>query len=320
MSEHVHEFVSLAETPFSECKECHVIVEGETLILEPLDYAAIPTEFAEYEHDHVVKEATRDGDGNWTLDTEDATGFGMTKEQAGERTFRRGDGIRIVTFQGARIKGVYHKPQAGADGAWEKLWHYTDAEMSGKIAEERIEFQYKKAREYAVDREKLDLAYDHLPEPFQRRLDKYRENNPSFRASYEKYEMLCCEQGVLFAQTALKKVGYTWPGEHPNIDAVPELTRKKALDWYEWWANLNSKEQDYDTTRQSLEMPGLDHGHSGNSFGMSVRLGGLWLSSMTEGVIGHYGALAPLVGSDDYGDVPREAVHAPDDGGRTVEE
>ena len=300
--------MTLVDSPFQVCEGCQAVFDGDTLILEPLDYSAIPTTFDEYEHEHIVTEAKQDDNGNWNLSHEDGAGFGLSREQTGDREFKPGDEMRVITFQGSRIKGVYWR--AAGESEWDTLWHYTDAEMSAKIAEERIGFQHKKAREFAVDREKLDLAYEHLPEPFQRRIDKYRLNNPEFRASYEKYEMMCCEQGVLFAETALKKVGYEWEDEHPNTDTVDEVTRQKALDWYEWWANLNSKEQGYDSAQQSLEMPGLDHGHSGNTFGMSVRLGGLWLSGLTEGVIGHYGAMAPLVGSDEYGDVSREEAAA----------
>jgi len=48
----------------------------------------------------------------------------------------------------------------------------------------------------------------------------------------------------------------------------------------------------------------LSDDHSGNTFGMAVQLAWLY-STDPENVVKLYGALAPLVGSEEYGCVPR---------------
>lgn len=49
----------------------------------------------------------------------------------------------------------------------------------------------------------------------------------------------------------------------------------------------------------------ISEGHSGNTFGMACRLAYLYLTE-PENVIKLHGALAPLVGSKEYGCVPRD--------------
>jgi hypothetical protein len=54
-------------------------------------------------------------------------------------------------------------------------------------------------------------------------------------------------------------------------------------------------------------VPGFDDDHSGNTFGCSVKLALLSLEQ-PEGVVLIHGALSPLVGSKEYGCVPRGSL------------
>lgn len=126
--------------------------------------------------------------------------------------------------------------------------------------------------EFERQRPHLDADYESLPDIFKLRIDKFRRNNPEFRWKYEAYEMFCCKQAIVIAN-ALK---------------TPEAV--KAFHGKEW-------------AEQKSLVPGLSDGHSGNTFGCSVRLAYYYISN-PGGVEQSYGALAPLVGSKAYGCIP----------------
>lgn len=130
----------------------------------------------------------------------------------------------------------------------------------------------EKREAFERDREKIDARYDALPECFRRRLDKFRTNNPEFRYEYEGYELFCCEQAVEIAK-ALK-----------SEDAVRAFYNKP---WEE----------------QRALVPTLNDGHSGNTFGCACSLAIDYLTDESR-VVKRHGALAPLVGSEEYGCVP----------------
>jgi hypothetical protein len=117
----------------------------------------------------------------------------------------------------------------------------------------------------------MDADYDALPDDFKQRIDRFRKNNPDFRVDYEAYEMFCCMEAIKIAN-ACKTV--------ENVD--------------KFYKSGNSK-----------LVPDLSDGHSGNTFGCACLLAKLHLES-PELVHQAYGAMSPLVGSKDYGDVPHE--------------
>lgn len=127
----------------------------------------------------------------------------------------------------------------------------------------------------AFDRERADLdrRYEALPPIFRARIDKFRRNNPDFRWQFEGYELFTCEQAVVFAD-ALKAPDALWV-----------------------WHELPYKEQ-------RAACPGMSDEHSGNTFGMACRLALDYLTK-PENVEARHGALAPLVGSEEYGCVPK---------------
>ena len=95
--------------------------------------------------------------------------------------------------------------------------------------------------------------------------NKFRNNNPDFRWKYETYEMFCCKEAVKIAR-ALK---------------TPTAIQKFQ-----------------DNPRKHLELVSKEH--SGNTFGMSCYLAYLYLTN-PKGVVELHGALASLVGSEEYG-------------------
>jgi hypothetical protein len=146
-------------------------------------------------------------------------------------------------------------------------------ELQEKIAQEKQieDDKIKRQKEYeSKNIHELDARYERLPEVFRKRLDKYRNTNPNFRRDYETYELFCCEQAVIFSQT---------------------FNTIEALDkWYPIKEYNNQK----------LQCPLLSNDHSGNTFGMAVRLA-RWYLTNPENVIKEHGALTPLVGCEEYG-------------------
>lgn len=143
--------------------------------------------------------------------------------------------------------------------------------MAEVIAREE---QQKEAFE-RTGRAALDADYAALPDVFKRRIDKFRSNNPEFRWKYEGYEMFCCTEAVKLA-TALKTAD--------DVRAFGDLR-------YE---------------QQKMAVPSLAHDqHSGNTFGCAVQLAYQYIAH-AENVEKMHGALAPLVGSEEYGCVPKD--------------
>lgn len=155
-----------------------------------------------------------------------------------------------------------------------KVFYRTAEEQSRKDAADLAASDAAKRAEFEKHRATMDARYEKLPKCFQQRISKFRFNNPDFRWEFEGYEMFCCEQAVIIAET-LK-----------TVDAIRAF---KGKSWDD----------------QKRLCPKLDEGHSGNTFGCSCSLAIMYLTDQSA-VIKSYGALAPLVGSERYGCVPRD--------------
>lgn len=162
------------------------------------------------------------------------------------------------------------------------VFYRTEAEQEEENRRTVEESRRQRREEFEKNRAKLDADYDALPPIFQARVDKFRRNNPDFRWEYEDYEMFCCTQAVLLAQTL------------GSVEAIRA------------WDKINSAEHDppYDYKAQVAAVPGWSDEHSGNTHGMAVALA-CWYLTQPEAVERMHGALAPLVGSAEYGCVPR---------------
>lgn len=122
---------------------------------------------------------------------------------------------------------------------------------------------------FEATKELTDHRVSLLPLVFQQRLQRFRDNNPDFRWKFESYELMVCEQAVLFAKRF----------------KTPEAIK-----------NFYDKPWDI----QEEMCPGLDQGHSGNSFGCAIKLATLYVTNPDEVILEH-GALVPLVGCLEYG-------------------
>jgi hypothetical protein len=156
-----------------------------------------------------------------------------------------------------------------------QIYYKSDEDLERERREWLVNNEKEKQERFEKCKAELDAKYEALPQVFKARIDRFRENNPDFRKDYEQYEMFCCEQAIEIA-TALK-----------TADAV-------RLFWDKTWEE------------QKAEVPTIDEGHSGNTFGASCSLAIVYIES-PEFVSKVHGALSPLVGSVEYGDIKNKS-------------
>lgn len=128
----------------------------------------------------------------------------------------------------------------------------------------------EREREMHEKHEAIEARIVALPAVFRERIEKFRrDGGHEFRRDYEPYELFCCEQAVAIGD-ALK--------------SAESIRHFYGLSWKE----------------QRALVPGLEDGHSGNTFGMACALARFYVES-PERVTNAHGALTPLVGCDAYG-------------------
>ena len=160
-----------------------------------------------------------------------------------------------------------------------RVFYRTEAEQQEHHRQQVEADKAKRRAEFEAERADMDRRYEALPPIFRARLDKFRRNNPDFRWEFEGYELFTCEQAVAFAETF------------------------KTPEALQTWARLE------DPKEQHRQCPRMADGHSGNTFGCACKLAYQYLTT-PENVERMHGALAPLVGSEEYGCVPRGAATA----------
>jgi hypothetical protein len=212
----------------------------------------------------VLTEATLSEDGKtWSLGW-DSRGCGCPAKDGVE--VKVGDTIRIYvdgmsTFHGIDINGV--------EMFWRTPWERFAERVRWLAAYDR-----EKRERFVREREKLDATYAALSEPMKGRIDRFRGERADFRIESEGYEIFACSQADVFAARARVAADAqegthevdAWFGdgsferEHPRQAERPASELTPAVRWLLWWSNLPYE-------RQRELMPGMDDGHSGNTFG-----------------------------------------------------
>lgn len=168
---------------------------------------------------------------------------------------------RTYGLMGHPIRGVF------LDG--QQVYYRTEEEESKRHAEEVAASDVKKKADFEANRAVYETRVAALPEIFRRRIKKFQDTNPDFDWEFGGYELFVCEQAWVFVTTL---------GTLEALDAWNKLPYEK----------------------QKEQVPALDDGHSGNTFGCAVRLAYHYLTEQ-ENVVREHGALVPLVGCDRYG-------------------
>jgi len=151
-----------------------------------------------------------------------------------------------------------------------EVWYRTKAEEKRCLKEQIRKGELERRAEAEKNREGVDRRVAALPKCFRERIQKFRDNNPDFRWRYEGYELFVCEEAVKIALIAKTR------------DGVVEFQNKPP---------------------EEQARMGISGGHSGNTYGMAVRLAYLYFGDQDD-VIRAHGAMAVLVGSEDYGCIP----------------
>lgn len=248
----------------------------------------------EYEERRIA--AVRDGGDHWALTRDD--GWGMTIPKVEGVIPRVGSVARYYgSGVGQPVRGV------AIDGV--VVYYRSPEEERRHQAAQSKRWEEQKQRDFETARAGLDAQYTALPEVFRRRLDHFRASRADWRWQFEPYEMSCCVDAVQIAE-ACRDVAFAVQLKQHRI-----VARIKGATTRDWHANnpvhvlaafeaINSDLNGYDHKLQRAVLPTLFDGHSGNSFGMALRLAYHYLTN-PENVFLEHGALTPLVGCDDYG-------------------
>jgi hypothetical protein len=217
----------------------------------------------------ILADAKLDGE-YWTLSLESSWCFGGITEKmrvaAGAPIPKKGMPYCQYGRRGHTVRGF------ALDGV--VVYYRTIQQQKDKDYAETRAAEAKREAELAEQRPTRDARRAALPAYMRQRLDQFESNNINWRRDYEPYELFICEQAVVFAKT---------------------LKTDEAI--------LAFNEAPYDAQREMV--PGMDDGHSGNTFGCAVRLA-RWLINKPENVAREHGGMCMLVGCKDFGHVIKE--------------
>lgn len=172
------------------------------------------------------------------------------------RYFGRGFGFPV---RGLAIDGV-------------EIYYETHDEYYHRQRAEQVIAESARKAEADANEAEREARVAALPECFQKRIRRFRANNPSFYYQHEGYEMASCVDAVKIA------------GSCETVEAVRAF---HELSWDE----------------QKARVPDLSEGHSGNTFGMAVRLAHHFLKDERL-VFAEHAAISALVGCEEAGCQP----------------
>ena len=148
------------------------------------------------------------------------------------------------------------------------LYYTSDKQLEQERQEWLDNNVIEKQDRFEKNKSQMDSDYESLPTVFKQRIDRFRKNNPDFRVDYEAYELFCCTEAVKIAN-ACKTVENIREFKNGKSELVPDL---------------------------------LSDDHSGNTFDCACGLARIYLES-PDFVRTATGAMVPLVGSKEYGDI-----------------
>lgn len=187
-------------------------------------------------------------------------------------------GVALAPGQRVRLwgRGVGYPVRGLAiDG---KIVYYRTKEQDEADHREQVaRRQQQKRDDFETKRNEYDTRIAALPGPFRARIERFQATGPDWRWEFEPYELFCCEEAALLVTHARDARGVASPAE---------------------WVRAFAKAS---TDAQRKLAPTMKLGeHSGNTFGCTVQLACAYLEDETL-VPQLHGALAPLVGCEEYG-------------------
>lgn len=146
------------------------------------------------------------------------------------------------------------------------------------------EHQRKQRSDFAAQQAELDAQFEALPPDLQRRIQRFRDEDPDFRWREEAYEMAACAEGGRLYRAAmdpatgtiLKEAGIKLP-KNPTLPSWEQPKGEGVTDWVDIPENrllaidaINGPANDYDYKKLETLFPWIDQGHSGNTWGHAV--------------------------------------------------
>lgn len=160
-------------------------------------------------------------------------------------------------------------PVRGVFVAGVKVRYASEADWEAQQKAEQEERNQKTKQEAMDKMEETKARIAKLSPELQTRLERFQATNPDFWWRFMDYELMCCEQAQALALV---------------LGSPEEWDKFVKLEYEE----------------QKAKFPGMDEGHSGNSWGFVQRLAHHILVD-PQMLLSEHGALAPLVGCETYG-------------------
>lgn len=222
---------------------------------------------------HAVKSVDLADDGtSFTITVED--GWSLWVEcSPGLRIPETGNVVRLYGSGGlgSHVRGVVLVAPSLGEVSWietgeEIIYRYqTKSQMEAEHAAWVADKDRADRDKWSSERAVTDGRVAILPTQLRLRMERFlAEGGDEWGAQFGFYELFCCEEAAKIAAAH---------GDGGEVATFRDLT----------WE------------QQKARVPTIDDGHSGNTFGASVRLA-YWLHTNAENVVREHAAMCPLVG------------------------
>jgi hypothetical protein len=253
-----------------------------TALLEAKDSSTIEEmRSADHWQDGTITEATQGEDGHWSLSWTEADGGGTLGCSCPPKdgvTISAGDSIRVYSPSG--FGSQFH----GIDVNGVCIFWLTPLERIARDVQRLADHDRRQREAMVTEAPEREARYEALLPEFKARIDRFRQE-PEFRARDEAYELFCVSQANTFAVRAREAAAAgedreevdqfwsdedRWRKQFRNAEMVAPTDA--AVRWLCWWWSIHSEVYGYDYQRQKALMPGMEDGHSGNTFGGACSL------------------------------------------------
>jgi len=211
--------------------------------------------------EHRVKEVTK-ADNGYEIRCEAFSLFLASDDSSGVVP-KAGQTVRIWG------KGFFAFRGLAFDG--QIAFYRSQEEDEARRRQEVIEQKVQRMNEYEAERDSFNARVEALPDPLRLRVEGFREfGGDEWRWDYEPYEMASCEEAA--------RIYRVCHGDEQQIQNFALLTPEQ----------------------QRKRNPKMDTGHSGNTWGMAIRLA--WLMARDDSLVPkEHAVICPLIGCKEAG-------------------
>lgn len=183
-----------------------------------------------------------------------------------------GDSIRIYGSLGYQVRGI--------DIAGKEVFYRSKSQQEIKDRRDIAQAKLESIVKFYKEEGNLNDRYRALPDPFRKRLDRFRRNNGDFRWQSESYELFVCEEGIRIA------------------DRLRDFYGQISKEHMKAFRNMGREEQ-------VCVVPGLSTEHSMNTLACSTFLAYFYVKD-PEVLVKYHAAMCPIVGCRESGCTSKE--------------